>query len=112
MYKCNKCGHQDPVEREVYCWECGVGEMIWQQEAQPTVENTHEICRGNNPERLVKMLATHAKHSELRSFGFIENKMVVLCQPCQHSMEIPLSFLIRNPGLFDKVVALINWDPQ
>lgn len=27
---CNKCGHTDPVEKEVLCWSCGKGEMLYE----------------------------------------------------------------------------------
>lgn len=28
-WKCNHCGNIEYVEREIYCWECGIGEMIY-----------------------------------------------------------------------------------
>jgi uncharacterized OB-fold protein len=28
-WQCNKCGHVEWYEREVICWECGKGEMIY-----------------------------------------------------------------------------------
>ena len=29
-YECSHCGHWEPIEREVKCWKCGIGEMVYQ----------------------------------------------------------------------------------
>ena len=29
IYHCTNCDNIEAVEREVYCWKCGTGEMIW-----------------------------------------------------------------------------------
>lgn len=28
-YQCTHCSCIEHVEREVSCWKCGIGEMIW-----------------------------------------------------------------------------------
>lgn len=29
VYACTSCDNVEPAEREVYCWQCGTGEMVW-----------------------------------------------------------------------------------
>lgn len=33
-WECIHCLHWEPKEQEVMCWECGIGEMVWQSENQ------------------------------------------------------------------------------
>jgi rubrerythrin len=35
---CNVCGHVEYEEREVLCWDCGEGEMIYQPRCSKKIE--------------------------------------------------------------------------
>ena len=30
-YRCGHCGFSELEENEIHCWECGKGEMLWQE---------------------------------------------------------------------------------
>ena len=35
---CNVCGHVEYEEREVFCWDCGEGEMVYQPRCSKKIE--------------------------------------------------------------------------
>ena len=34
-YRCTYCGNFETAEREVYCWKCSKGEMVWTGSENP-----------------------------------------------------------------------------
>ena len=41
-YECNNCGYTELSEREVRCWECHKGEMLWHDIAPSTQQERAE----------------------------------------------------------------------
>ena len=46
IYACTNCTNVELREREVYCWECGKGEMVWHESDRHKI---WELLTGNLP---------------------------------------------------------------
>lgn len=44
MWVCSYCGHAEPLEQEVICWECGKGEMVYQVDGNPTLSSIARVA--------------------------------------------------------------------
>ncbi len=42
FYQCTECGEIESEEREVICWVCGDGEMVWRSYPALVVVNDEE----------------------------------------------------------------------
>ena len=45
MYKCTHCENEEEKEREIICWKCGIGEMVFKRLERKENESFDDFVR-------------------------------------------------------------------